>query len=678
VPEAWAHEALTTLAGAYAELSVSGTGIKVIAWCDDPPLGKPMSAPKGAGNEFHRFSHVQYLGGNGFNAVTGNTIAPAGEKWSRDQVLAGCTALGITIHEAAKNAAPAMEWDEATVREALTFIDPNCSRDDWIRIGMALRSGGGDADLWHEWSRGDLSGAEVKIYNRHKAQAAWDSFGKRIGVTLAFLYGRARRAGWQEITPGSEAWLVDHAATILRPRLRYIDEDKDWALWDRARWRRRSGVRARRLIHETNVAAKREILAHLAAAPPKLQTEILANARSAQTQRVAVAVASLLAGDLWGSAWDMDGQRTVDLLTFRNGMVDLRTGEMGAHNPELGFSRVVPYDYDPAATCPLWEQHVGSMFEDVALAEAFRMFVGYTVTGRNDAKVFGILFGEKDTGKSTTSDAIDHALGMDFAETVKRGVFMRQRSVSDSANSHDANVIALVGRRKLNIHEPDSGARWDEELVKQWTGGDGIALRRIYGETATFRPPGVIWALCNTMPKSGEFSDAFWSRALVFPCVKVRPRKEGFLKRMLGEELPGIGAWCVRAAQDYLAALEAGESPMLAAQKQVERQIVDARFGSNPLAMLIYDRYEADPAGEVLIDALVNECRAHVRANPELSGFEKPEMVNAWIDGHITATTIGRVLRSLGFETDRGGSGKTGKFRVARVKPRSQGDGGPV
>jgi hypothetical protein len=671
-PRDWAADALQILGGAYAELSVSGTGIKAIVWCDDPPRGKPV-AVKGEGDANHRTSHVQYLGGNGFNAVTGNTInAGTGEPWRRDQVEGACVALGIVLRpEGAVSSAAPVEWNEALVREALSFLDPDCPRDEWIRIGMALHAGGGSEDLWHEWSKGDLTGAKATSYERPKASAAWQSFRASLGgVTIASLYQAARKAGWMQVTPGSEAWLTDHAAAVLRPRLRYIIEDKDWALWDGARWRRWSGVRARRLIHTTNVESKREIITIAAALPQKAQGELIANARSAQTKRVADAVMALLAGTIDGSVWDLDSARTANLLTFRNVTVNLRTGVAQVHDPDLGFSRVVPYDFDPNAKCPIWEKHVAGLFDDPELAEAFRMFVGYTVTGRNDAKVFGIAHGEKDTGKSTTSEAIDHALGMDFAETVKRGVFMRQRSVSDSANSHDANVITLMGRRKLNVHEPEAGARWDEELMKQWTGGDGIALRRIYGETATFRPPGVVWALCNELPKSDEFSDAFWSRALVFPFLRPRPRKEGFLRNMLDQELQGIGTWCVRAAKDYLARVERGESPMLAAQKRTESTIVQARFGKNPLALWVYENYRADPEGGIEIKTLLEKAEFYFRTNPEKTGFTAPALIDGFVTNSLKADALGRVLKSLGFETERVGSGATGKKTVARLIPR--------
>lgn len=673
VLQPWAKDALTILRSAYVEVSVSKKGLKAIVECDDPPPGNPKSAPKGEGSGAHRFQHVQFMS-TGFNAVTGNTVANwSGEPWSSEKVIEVAKAFGITIREreATAPAAP-VQWDEGTVREALSFIDPDCPRDEWIRVGMAIHAGGGDAALWHEWSCGDLTGEKAKTYDRAKAQSAWNSFRNSIGgVGLRSLLSAARKGGWLAVTPGSEAWLVDHAAPLLRPRLRYILEDKDWAFWDEARWHRWQGVRARRLIHETNVTARREILTQAAHLPKKDQGDVFANAKASQTKRVADAVMALLAGDLHGSTWDLDS-RTASLLNFRNGMVDLATGALVPHDPDLGFSRVVPFDYERDAPCPLWDQHIVGMFDDPAIAEAFRMFVGYTITGRNDAKTFGILYGEKDTGKSTTSEAIDRALGSDFAETAKRGVFMRQRSVSDAASSHNANEVHLVGVRKINIHEPESGARWDEELVKQWTGGDGIALRRIYGTTETFHPPGVIWALCNELPKADEFSDAFWSRAVVFPCLKPRPRQEGFLQGMLKAERAGIAAWCVRAAADYLARVAKGESPMQAAQRRLETTLVEARFANNPVALWLYRTYEADNGGAVKVAELRDEAEHYFRVNPEAADL--PPKAQVLIDGFIgtsvRADAIGRVLKSLGFETERVGAGSN-KATVARVRKRA-------
>jgi len=74
----------------------------------------------------------------------------------------------------------------------LDYISPDCERERWIEIGMALRDEFGDTacGLWHSWSKGSSK------YKAHEAQAQWRSFHK-TGITIATLYDRARSEGWK-------------------------------------------------------------------------------------------------------------------------------------------------------------------------------------------------------------------------------------------------------------------------------------------------------------------------------------------------------------------------------------------------------------------------------------------------------------------------------------------------
>ena len=50
------------------------------------------------------------------------------------------------------------------------------------------------------------------------------------------------------------------------------------------------------------------------------------------------------------------------MLAVRNGVIDLRSGDLLAHDPNLLITRRVDVDYDPAATCPRWLQFLGEVF----------------------------------------------------------------------------------------------------------------------------------------------------------------------------------------------------------------------------------------------------------------------------------------------------------------------------
>ena len=44
------------------------------------------------------------------------------------------------------------------------------------------------------------------------------------------------------------------------------------------------------------------------------------------------------------------------LLPCINGVVDLKTGKLLPHNPSYLFTKCLPIEFDPAATCPVWKR----------------------------------------------------------------------------------------------------------------------------------------------------------------------------------------------------------------------------------------------------------------------------------------------------------------------------------
>lgn len=90
--------------------------------------------------------------------------------------------------------------DWPVVESALATIDPDCSRDEWITIGMALHYAGHQSNqienaskLWDIWS------AKGKKYpGEREITQQWRSFKAELGnaVKLGSLFKLARDAGW--------------------------------------------------------------------------------------------------------------------------------------------------------------------------------------------------------------------------------------------------------------------------------------------------------------------------------------------------------------------------------------------------------------------------------------------------------------------------------------------------
>ncbi|TIP23529.1 MAG: hypothetical protein E5X67_32885 [Mesorhizobium sp.] len=88
-----------------------------------------------------------------------------------------------------------VNWNEVT--RALDHIDPGCSRDEWIRVGMALHAasdGNQEAfELWDGWSAG---ATEPGKYNDRIMRGQWRSFSRREGIDIGTLFHIAGEYGW--------------------------------------------------------------------------------------------------------------------------------------------------------------------------------------------------------------------------------------------------------------------------------------------------------------------------------------------------------------------------------------------------------------------------------------------------------------------------------------------------
>jgi putative DNA primase/helicase len=111
-------------------------------------------------------------------------------------------------------------WDN--IRAALSFVSPDLERDEWVKVGMAVKDGlGGDGfPLFDEWSKGGQS------YNATDCRDAWKSFKPGGKTTIATLWKLAIDAGWK---PDADAHQETEAERQERERKRKAKEAKDRA-----------------------------------------------------------------------------------------------------------------------------------------------------------------------------------------------------------------------------------------------------------------------------------------------------------------------------------------------------------------------------------------------------------------------------------------------------------------
>jgi hypothetical protein len=76
------------------------------------------------------------------------------------------------------------------VHRLLSYLNPDCAYDEWLKVGMALQSGGYPLTLWDEWSK------RGKKYKAGECVEKWSSFSDSGGITMGTLIYWARQSGY--------------------------------------------------------------------------------------------------------------------------------------------------------------------------------------------------------------------------------------------------------------------------------------------------------------------------------------------------------------------------------------------------------------------------------------------------------------------------------------------------
>lgn len=130
-------------------------------------------------------------------------------------------------------------WEE--IRQALDAVPADCTRDEWVSIGMALHWAGTQTDqldqalaLWNEWS----ATAQTKYPGEREILTQWISFkpDKATAVKLGTLFHIAKSHGWQRPMPDASELFSKVDVPVMEPLsvldgLRPKPPEMDLNLW---------------------------------------------------------------------------------------------------------------------------------------------------------------------------------------------------------------------------------------------------------------------------------------------------------------------------------------------------------------------------------------------------------------------------------------------------------------
>ncbi|MCR9272544.1 MULTISPECIES: phage/plasmid primase, P4 family [Mameliella] len=232
------------------------------------------------------------------------------------------------------------------------------------------------------------------------------------------------------------------------------------------------------------------------------------------------------------------------LLNLQNGVLDLDSMELRAHNPALRFTKLANVSYDPDATCPTFDRFMDDIMPEEMQSFLMRLF-GYALLGKPNRQVFTIFHGAGSNGKSTLINIVQHIFG-DYARSAEPNTFIRQRTerVRD-------DLARLKGARMVATSELATGEILDAALVKRLTGGDTITARALYKESFEFQPQFTLFMVSNALPVIDGGDAALARRLILVPFENVIHNRDDTLPERLREEASGIFNRILAGLADY-------------------------------------------------------------------------------------------------------------------------------
>lgn len=259
-----------------------------------------------------------------------------------------------------------------------------------------------------------------------------------------------------------------------------------------------------------------------------------------------------------------------DVLNFPNGTYDLKTLEFREHRKEEFLTYVIPYNYDPNATCPRWIEFINEILPEKDLRKLIQEVLAYPLANIHLEKIV-YFYGSGRNGKSLTLEVVCSALGEDNVSHVPLGSILK----------NDGLGLQQMENKLINIAAENIPRISDSSVLKTYTSGEDLNVKRLFQNTYTTNNyPQTILA-SNHLPQSTDYSYGFYSRLLIFPFNYTVPEDKinPNLKAELSEELPGICNWLLEGVKILRQNNKFSDSPTIDALKNEYRVQSDTVCG---------------------------------------------------------------------------------------------------
>ena len=239
------------------------------------------------------------------------------------------------------------------------------------------------------------------------------------------------------------------------------------------------------------------------------------------------------------------------LLNCANGVLNLKSGKLEAHNASQLFTYCLATEYDASASRDEVLAFLrGSVKGGDEVLTWLQTWLGYCLSGETDLDEFLYIHGPPRAGKGTLTGALRALLGKNLAAEI----FFSTLTAKREGNTDNFDLAPLRAARLLICEEGNARDTLNSALVKKMTGGN--ALRTSFKGKTDFEyvPQFKLISVSNFPIRADADDSGLWARVRVleFPFSHVGEEDYGLRARMKRPEaLRAWLAWLAEGAKRY-------------------------------------------------------------------------------------------------------------------------------
>lgn len=281
------------------------------------------------------------------------------------------------------------------------------------------------------------------------------------------------------------------------------------------------------------------------------------------------------------------------LIAFKNGILDITTGQLLDFSPDLVITNKIPWEYEPDAHSELADKTLNKLAcGDKSIRALLEECIGYCFYRRNELSKAFVLTGDKANGKSTFLDMVRNVLGDENC------------SALDLAELDERFSVATMGGRLANIGDDISDEFLQGKSVamfKKIVSGNEIKAEIKNDPNIFFiRPYVKLLFSANDIPRMKDKTGAVKRRLVIVPFdakfSKNDPDYDPYIIYKLRE--PEVMRYLCKIAVEGLKRVI--ENKAFTISEKVKKAVEEYEVSNNPILLFLQDaEIENQPTKDV-------------------------------------------------------------------------------